>query len=165
MRISSRKSWTLLLAVPLLLAACGSAGSTPAPSATSTAGRSSDQLPSAPGSFTASERAGSVSCPSPDPSLDPSDPNVSCKQTDLTWTPTSGAGTWFRIYRAWTSEGDPVPTCADVETEASLILDTAPGATSAKVFEGFATGQGAQCLWVTAVDAAGESPRVPAQGQ
>jgi len=97
----------------------------------------------------------SVPCPSPDQDL-------SCRRINLGWQSTSGAGTWFRIYQAWTLEGGR--TCADVANEAGMILETAPDATSGEILRGMATGGGAQCLWITAVNAAGESQRVAGPG-
>lgn len=74
------------------------------------------------------------------------------------------AGNLFRIYRISIGE-DPGATCAASETQASAVLETKPGITSAHLFNEVSVGGGPLCVWITAVNAAGESARVPAQGQ
>jgi hypothetical protein len=44
-------------------------------------------------------------------------------------------------------------------------LETKPGVKSAKLFAEMATGGGQTCLWITAINDAGESKQVPAVGQ
>ena len=175
MSFSSRRSIGILLAVPLLLASCSSAGpssagpssagsspsaSTPAKSTALASGSSMAQAPSAPTDFIALIENGSVPCPSPDPSQS----DASCKQTNLSWTYTSAPDTSFRIYAVSIGE-DPTATCEASSAQASAVLDTKPAITSAHLFNEVSVGGGAQCLWITAVNAAGESPRVAPQGQ
>ena len=118
------------------------------------------QAPSAPSDFIALIENGSVPCPSPDPSQS----DASCKQTNLSWTYTSAPDTSFRIYAVSIGE-DPTATCEASSAQASAVLDTKPAITSAHLFNVVSVGGGAQCLWITAVNAAGESPRVAPQGQ
>jgi len=113
------------------------------------------QAPSAPTDFVALVENGSVPCPSPDPSQS----DASCKQTNLSWTYTSAPDTSFRIYAVSIGE-DPTATCEASSAQASPVLDTKPAITSAHLFNEVSVGGGAQCLWITAVNAAGESPRV-----
>lgn len=176
MNLQIRKSVAVLCAVPLLLAGCSSSSATlpplmpasgsvmeqspAAPPLTLASGSVMDQAPAAPTDFTALVENGSVPCPSPDPSY----PDSSCKQTNLAWTYGSAPGTWFRIYRISIGE-DPSATCATSETQASAVLETKPGITSAHLFNEVSVGGGPLCVWITAVNAAGESARVPAQGQ
>jgi len=165
MSLSIRRSVALLCAVPLLLAACSSSSATlpplvPASGSVPTSGSVTAQAPAAPTDFTALVENGTVPCPSPDPSY----PDVPCKQTNLAWTYGSAPGTRFRIYRVWIGE-DPNATCATSETQASVVLETKPGITSGHLFDEVSVGGGPLCLWVTAVNAAGESEKVPAQGQ
>jgi hypothetical protein len=159
MSLPIRKSMALLCAVPLLLAGCSSSSAT-VPPLTRASGSTTEQAPAAPTDFTALIENGSVPCPSPDPN----NPDSSCKQTNLAWTYGSAPGTWFRIYRIWIGE-DPSATCAASETQASVVLETKPGITSARLFDEVSVGGGPPCLWITAVNATGESQRVPAQGQ
>ena len=147
-----RRSIVWLAALMLLLAACGSTGSPPTPPAT-------QQLPPAPTDFTAKLHAEYAPCPSPNPD------DFSCSQTDLTWQSTADPGTWFRIYTAGTGQGDDPVTCSDVRGEAQLRLETKPGARSAQLISELSTGGGETCLWITAVNDAGESTQVPATGQ
>jgi hypothetical protein len=119
-----------------------------------------EQALAAPTDFTALVENGTVPCPSPDTSY----PDVSCKQTNLAWTYGSAPGTWFRIYRVWIGE-DPNATCATSETQASVVLETKPGITNGHLFDEVSVGGGPLCLWITDVNAAGESQKVPAQGQ
>jgi len=183
-----RKSMAFLMVVPLLLASCGSAGPTPqagtpanslsptsdsSPTAEETtptsASESADQTPSTeptepappppPTDFTATILDGSVPCPSPD-----AEGGESCKQTDLAWQ-SPLPGSWFRVYTAWTGEGDATCSDASMLDQAQPILETQPDTTSAHLYSQLATGGGAQCLWITAVTDAGESVPVAAQGQ
>jgi hypothetical protein len=114
--------------------------------------------PSPPTDFTATERDGTVPCPSPDPEM-----GDICMEIDLSWSSTS-PGSWFRIYASWTGEG-PF-TCVDPEMldQARPILETDADAGSASLFNAVATGGGAECLWITAVSDAGESSPVAAKG-
>jgi hypothetical protein len=159
MSVPIRKSIALLCAVPLLLAGCSSSSAT-LPPFVSASGSVMEQAPAAPTDFTALVENGSVPCPSPDPN----NPDSSCKQTNLAWTYGSAPATWFRIYRISIGE-DPTATCAASETQASTVLETKPGITSAHLFDEVSVGGGPLCVWITAVNAAGESQKVPAQGQ
>jgi len=113
-------------------------------------------LPPVPTNFTAKQQPGSVPCPSPNP-------DATCTQTDLAWKSNADASTWFMIYEAGTGEGPD--TCGDVQGDAEVVLETNPGARSARLFAELATGGGETCLWITAVNDAGESAQVPAAGQ
>jgi predicted small lipoprotein YifL len=146
MRHASRSAIAWLVPLALLLAACGSSGSSEKPSAT----------PSAP-----PEQEEYVLCPSPNPD------EFDCSQTDLTWQSGADQETWFRIYMSGTGEGDgnDIPTCSDVQGEAQVVLETEPGARSAQLLAELSTGGGYTCLWITAVNEAGESAQVPAAGQ
>jgi hypothetical protein len=162
----SRKSLAGLAAVALLFAACTTSGSSPTPLTTSdntaapsaapsvapsvVAAAATIHLPPAPTNFTAKQHVGVVPCPSP--------ADASCSQTDLAWQSSADASTWFRIYATGTGEGPD--TCADVQSNAEVVLETKPGAKSAQVFAELATGGGETCLWITAVNSAGESTRV-----
>jgi hypothetical protein len=121
-----------------------------ASSAVATAGTT--HLPPAPTNFTAKQHQGVVPCPSP--------ADASCSQTDLAWQSSADASTWFRIYATGTGEGPD--TCADVQSSAEVVLETKPGAKSAQLFAELATGGGQTCLWITAVNSAGESTRAAA---
>jgi hypothetical protein len=115
------------------------------------------QKPPAPTNFTATAHGGgTIPCPSPDSALN-------CRQTDLAWQSTAAAGTWFKIYQAWTGEGGG--TCASVQSEAAVVNQTPPNARTAQLFNGMATGGGGRCLWITAVNGAGESAQVAVTGQ
>jgi hypothetical protein len=115
------------------------------------------QKPPAPTNFTATARGGgTVPCPSPD-SAD------NCRQTDLAWQSTAAEGTWFKIYQAWPGEGGG--TCASVQSEAEVVIQTPPDARTALLYNGMATGGGGRCLWITAANGAGESAQVPVVGQ
>jgi len=83
--------------------------------------------------------------------------------SDLAWQSTAASGTWFKIYEGWTGEGGA--TCQDAQATESLAITTAPNARSAKIYEEIATGGGARCMWITAVNNAGESAQVAAAGQ
>jgi hypothetical protein len=183
MRDARRRS-TLLAVLALLLAACGPAGGSPSPSptpvvtpaltpvvtpaATPTATPAATptptptpaptvlQRPPAPTNFTATTPSGTVPCPSPNS-------GDSCRQSDLAWQSTSAAGTWFKIYEAWTGEGGA--TCLDVQGEELVAVQTQPNARAAQIFNMLATGGGARCLWITAVNSVGESAQVPVAGQ
>jgi hypothetical protein len=161
----SRTSLAGLAAAVLLLAACGSSTITPVPappsaltSAASSAAPSAagaPKLPPVPSNFTAKQRQGTVPCPSP--------ADASCLQTDIAWQSDADATTWFRVYEAGTGEGPT--TCADVQSQAEVVLETKPGVKSAQLFAELATGAGETCLWITAVNNDGESARVAAAGQ
>jgi hypothetical protein len=134
-----------------MVPAASNAASSPAPTVAAAA---SQMAPVRPTNFTATRKSGSVSCLGAD---------GVCSETDLAWQSTAGAATWFRVYVA--SIGlDPNATCLDVQDQAKAVLDTKPGATSAQFFEPIATGTGS-CLWLTAVNDAGESGPVPAGGE
>jgi hypothetical protein len=83
--------------------------------------------------------------------------------SDLAWQSTALSGTWFKIYEAWTGEGGA--TCQDAQADELVAITTAPNARTAQVFEEIATGGGARCMWITAVNNVGESAQVPAVGQ
>jgi hypothetical protein len=161
MRHASRSAIAWLVPLALLLAACGSSGSSEKPSATPSAPPAAQQPPAAPTSFTATEQEEYVLCPSPNPD------EFDCSQTDLTWQSGADQETWFRIYMSGTGEGDgnDIPTCSDVQGEAQVVLETEPGARSAQLLAELSTGGGYTCLWITAVNEAGESAQVPAAGQ
>jgi len=138
---------------------------TDVPSATET---EADQSPSAeatpapppkPTKFVATFVDGSVPCPSPD-----AETGDNCQQVNLSWQSTADGAT-FRIYAAWTGEGDATCDDATIQQQMQPVLDTEPDATSAKLYNALATGGGAECLWITAVTDAGESAPVAAQGQ
>jgi hypothetical protein len=152
-----RRSIAWLAAVALLAAACGSTGSSVKSSPTPTAAPAVQQPPAAPTAFTATEQEEYVLCPSPNPD------EFDCSQTDLTWQSTADPGTWFRVYSWGTGEGDD--TCSDVQGQAQVVLETEPGARSAQLFAELGMGGGNTCLWITAVNEAGESAQVPASGQ
>ncbi|MGD0121578.1 MAG: hypothetical protein ABSC46_03335 [Candidatus Limnocylindrales bacterium] len=46
-----------------------------------------------------------------------------------------------------------------------MVWQTAANARALTIYNGLATGGGAMCLWITAVNAAGQSAQVPAVGQ
>jgi hypothetical protein len=159
----SRSFIAELAAVALLLGACGSHQNPPVPTSTQSSSRptsaapsaTAPQLPPPPDTFLATSKDGSVACPSSD---------GSCSQTDLAWNSTADARTWFRIYEA--SYGlDPNGTCAGVQADAQVAMDTKPAARSAQLFEPMAVGGGSPCLWIAAVNDAGESTQIPAAGQ
>jgi hypothetical protein len=83
-----------------------------------------------------------------------------CAQINLAWKSTAATGTRFRIYQAWTGEGGT--TCRQMQAGAGVVLTTAPNARSGRLYNQIATGGGAQCLWITAVNSLGESPQVAA---
>ena len=156
-----RRSLSGLAAAILVVAACTASEITPVPFATSgnsassnpaPTGAASSERPPAPTNFTVKQRQGTVPCPSP--------ADASCSQTDLAWQSNAGASTWFRIYEAGTGEGPD--TCADVQSQAQVVLETKPGVKNAQLFAELATGGGETCLWITAVNGAGESTRVAA---
>jgi hypothetical protein len=187
--------WAWLAVLTLLLAACSSAsatptaasatptptatdtptatpaGPTPTPTAAATAPATFTSTatptpkptpaplpnPPAPTSFTAPDRGGgTVPCPSPNAAFN-------CRVTDLAWQSTAASGTWFKIYESWTLEGGQ--TCTDVQPSESVAIQTAPNARAAVLYTGPATGGGARCLWITAVNGAGESAQVAVAGQ
>jgi hypothetical protein len=116
-------------------------------------------MPTKPTKFAAASVEGTVPCPSPT-----DETGDTCRQVNLSWQSTADGAT-FRIYAAWTGEGDA--TCDDQSMldQMQPVLDTEPDARSAKLYNALATGGGAECLWITAVTDAGESAPVPAQGQ
>ena len=134
------------------------AGATAAPTPTTAPKPTSTPLgkPPAPTSFTATYRAGSVPCPSPDDAY-------SCRAADLAWQSSAASGTWFKIYQSWTGEGGA--TCTDAQPDESVAIQTAPNARTAVLYNVTATGGGTRCLWITAVNGAGESAQVAAAGQ
>ena len=117
---------------------------------------SAPELPPVPTNFTAKQHQGSVPCPSPNA-------DSYCQQIDLAWQSKADASTSFKIYQAWTGEGGA--TCGDVQGDVQVALQTKAGARSAQLFNEMATGGGSSCLWITAVNSAGESAQVPAAGQ
>lgn len=168
-----------MAALTLLVAACSSAGGTPTPlipapaptatppslatptptgTETPTPAPTVVQPPPAPTNFTSKIDSEKAPCASPDVGM-------SCSQTDYAWQSTAASGTWFKIYQAWTGEGPA--TCADVQTDETVMLQTQPDATGAQVTNSYwkAVGGGEMCLWIAAVNSAGESPQVPAVGQ
>ena len=160
----SRTSLAGLAAVVLLVAACSASEITPVPLSTSAnsaaasaaiAPSAAAGAPSAPTNFTAKQRQGTVPCPSP--------ADASCSQTDLAWQSNADASTKFKIYETGTGEGGD--TCADVQGDAQVVLETKPGARSAQLFAELAVGGGEACYWITAVNGAGESARVAAASQ
>ncbi len=162
MRYGRRSAIAWLVPLSLLLAACGSGGSSAKPLPTLSETPSAQQPPAAPTNFTATEQEEYVSCPDPNPD------EFECSQTDLAWQSTADLGTWFRIYMSQTGEGDgnDVPTCSDVQGEAQVALETEPGARSAQLLRmAGGVGEGDTCLWLTAVNEAGESAQVPVAGQ
>lgn len=162
MRHGCRSAIAWLVPLALLLAACGSSGSSARPSATPSAPPATQQPPAAPTNFTATEQEEHLLCPSPNPD------ESECSQTDLAWQSSADPGTWFRIYISGTGEGNgnELPTCSDVQAEAQVTLETEPGARSAQLFAMLGgVGGGDTCLWITAVNEAGESAQVPVTGQ
>jgi hypothetical protein len=155
-----------LAAAVLLVAACNSSTVTPFAASASTSGATSGapsaaqtqavspKLPPAPTNFTAKQRQGTVPCPSP--------ADASCSQTDLAWQSTADASTWFRVYETGTGEGPT--TCDEVQGESQVVLETKPGVRAGQLFAELAVGGGEACYWISAVNGAGESARIPAAG-
>ena len=69
------------------------------------------------------------------------------------------------FYQSSTGEGGAKCSDADIQSAEVMVLQTAANARAATIYEGFATGSGTMCLWITAVNAAGQSAQVPAVGQ
>jgi hypothetical protein len=160
MKWASRRSTIWLVALALVVGACTSAGSTPASQATQSGPgptSAAPQLPPAPTNFSASRHQGSVPCPSP------SGGGASRSQTDLAWQSSADPATWFKVYEASTGEGPE--TCSDVQSQAQVTLETKPAVRSSQLFAEMAVGGGETCLWIVAVNSAGESAQVPAAGQ
>ena len=114
-------------------------GSSASPSQAATA--APDSLPSPPTDVTAT-------------SNDPGKPGTMIK-VHLTWTPAAPTDA-YRIYKYETGVGPP--ECVLDMTKAGLLIETQPGATSADVsLDSAVTGAGARCIYVVAVNGAGES--------
>lgn len=157
--------------VCLAIAGCGGGatptpGSTPvpSPSTASPTERPSNaqvELPTVPTAFSAAYGEDLVKCPG-----EPDDPDDEwmCHVVKLEWQSTNGPQTQFRVYHAWTGEGDPMPTCADITSdEITQLMDSAAGARTADHYQHVgATGGGQECYWLSAFNAAGESKLVPA---
>jgi hypothetical protein len=156
----------LLAGVALLLSGCavaGNTGTTPGPSQSSGAtepgatepGATPLQLPSAPADVVVTKTTGSIVCPDR-PTSD------ECVQWDLAWRNTSGPGTRFRVYEAW-SGGEDV-TCDKVTSQAQKKVETPADATSAALIDERVMGNGWQCVWVAAFNSAGQSQLVYVEG-
>ena len=134
---------------------------TPAPtqgqsqSSTSAPTPTGPAVPSAPANVgTSSSQPWGVECR-------PEDEGGTC-WLDLHWTNTSGPGTRFRIYEAWTGEeASGTPTCGSVQDEVRPLYDTPPDMTSIYLEVEMVIGNGAPCYWVSAFNAAGESALSP----
>jgi hypothetical protein len=184
--MQARYPRALLLVAPLLLAACSVAATpaaslpgTKAPTVLATQAPSDEPTtitvptaeesatdvptpagpPSPPKNFRAVAKDGTTPCPSPD-----AETGDFCKEVDLAWTSTA-PGSWFRIYSYWTGLGDVTCDEPGLIVQAVPLLDTEADATSTRIYNGIATGGGAQCLWITANTDAGESDPVAPAGQ
>jgi hypothetical protein len=114
------------------------------------------QRPPGPSSFNVTDKQGSVPCPSPDAASN-------CHTSDLAWQSSAASGTWFKIYEAWTGEGGA--SCQDAQADESVVITTKADAKTAQLYDQIAVGGEGRCLWITAVNKAGESDQVPAVGQ
>jgi hypothetical protein len=75
----------------------------------------------------------------------------------LGWAPVTGADA-YRVYEYQTGAGPDYGKCALDTAKARQALETGPAATSADVIlDSAVTGAGVRCLFVLAVNAAGES--------
>jgi hypothetical protein len=75
----------------------------------------------------------------------------------LSWTPAEAEDA-YRIYNYRTGEGPGFGKCVFDKARAELLTETQPGATSADVsLDEAETGAGVRCLYVVALNAAGES--------
>ena len=75
----------------------------------------------------------------------------------LTWTQAAPMDA-YRIYKYETGEGPGYGKCVFDKAMAGLLTETQPGATSADVsLDSAVTGAGVRCLYVVALNAAGES--------
>lgn len=150
---------------PLPVVTAAATAPTPTPSATPSPtlalASSGPSAPGEPTNFTVYQHPGTVQCPSPNAN------SHLCWQTDLAWRSDAGTATWFRAYESWTGEGPGDITCPTTPHHPDpageqMVLETAPGARSATLVATIYVGGGAPCLWLSAVDAAGESLAVPA---
>jgi hypothetical protein len=154
MRSAVRMSM-ILAAVALVAVACGGSSATTAPSATATSPAATPaptelQPPPVPTNF----RFGVVRIDCPD------NPSEICTKFAVVWNSTSGTDTWFRIWMDWAAYGE---ACGVIAGRPTMILETAPGARSGQgirqVFIDIDT-DAVPCLWISAVNGAGESLRV-----
>jgi hypothetical protein len=142
--------------VCLVAGACAGSTATQVTAPTVPATQGPDQAPSAPTAFYATFEVNSVDCPG-EPA-DPDDP-WTCRPVTLEWESTNTPETSFRIYDAWTGEGDPMPTCADISSdEIQPLMDSGPGDRQATHYQHLGgVGGGEECFWISAFNAAGES--------
>ena len=155
MRSAVRMSMILAAAV-LVAAACGGSSAITAPSGAATPTRAATPTPTElqPPPVPTNFRFGveKVACPDY--------PNETCTQFPVVWSSTSGTDTWFRIWLAWPGNGE---TCGDVAGQARKILETAPHARSGQAIDQVFIDidiDAEPCLWISAVNSAGESRRV-----
>ena len=111
--------------------------------------------PSAPADVALTKTTGQLTCP--DDST-----RHECVRWDLAWRNTSGPGTRFRIYEAWTGGEDVA--CAAVTGQAQKKVETVPNATTGALIDERVMGNGWQCVWVAAFNAAGQSGLVQVPG-
>jgi len=115
----------------------------PSPSPSQAATATPDSLPSPPTHVTATSDG-------------PGNPGTMFK-VHLTWTQTAPADS-YRIYEYQTGAGPGYGKCVFDKAMAGLLMETQPGATSADVsLDSAVTGAGVRCLYVVALNAAGES--------
>jgi hypothetical protein len=75
----------------------------------------------------------------------------------LTWTQAAPMDA-YRVYKYETGEGPGYGRCVFDKAMAGLLTETQPGATSADVsLDSAVSGAGVRCLYVVALNAAGES--------
>ena len=115
----------------------------PSPSPSQAATATPDSLPSPPTDVTARSKG-------------PGKPGTMFK-VYLTWTQAAPMDA-YRIYKYETGEGPGYGKCVFDKAMAGLLMETQPGATSADVsLDSAVSGAGVRCLYVVALNAAGES--------
>lgn len=115
----------------------------PSPSPSQAATAAPDSLPSPPTDVTARSNG-------------PGKPGTMFK-VHLTWTQAAPTDS-YRIYEYETGEGPGYGKCVFDKAMAGLLMETQPGATSADVsLDSAVTGAGVRCLYVLALNPAGES--------
>ena len=148
----------------VLLAGCTAAAidqPTAPASVSATPSQSSEPNSPSPSPSQATPTAAPVSLPSPPTdvtakSKGPGNPGTMFK-VQLTWTQAAPTDT-YRIYKYETGEGPGYGKCVFDKAMAALLMETQPGATSADVsLDSAVTGAGVRCLYVVALNAAGES--------
>ena len=115
----------------------------PSPSPSQAATAAPDSLPSPPTHVTATSNG-------------PGNPGTMFK-VHLTWTQAAPTDS-YRIYEYQTGAGPGYGKCVFDKAMAGLLMETQPGATSADVsLDSAVTGAGVRCLYVLALNPAGES--------